>query len=259
MKIDYSGYGTIYNGDCLEVMKEIEDKSVDSIICDLPYGTTQNKWDTIIPFDKLWEQYKRIIKDNGAIVLFGSEPFSSHLRMSNIKMYKYDWIWIKERGTGFGNAKRQPLRKTENISIFYNNQCYYNPKLEELNKPYNHVLPIVDSSNYNGGYKSMRNQKRIVKKYTHSYPNNVLNFARPYNKNLLHPTQKPVALLEYLIKTYTNENELILDNTMGSGTTCVASINTNRKFIGIEQDEKYFNISKERIEDSLHYLKLFDN
>ena len=253
MKIDYDGYGTIYNGDCLEVMKEIEDKSIDSIICDLPYGTTACSWDTIIPFEPLWEQYKRIIKDNGAIVLFGNEPFSSMLRMSNIEYYKYDIIWQKEKPSNPFTIKKQFGRVHENISIFYKKTPTYNPQMIEREnvtnpKPMKGDLNIDETNVITGVYKHSEDYNPYL-----IYPISVQKFNRDSKKGVkkLHPTQKPVALIEYLIKTYSNEDDIILDNTMGSGTTCVASINTNRKFIGIEKDENYFNITKKRIEERI--------
>ena len=234
----------IHQGDCLELMKDIPDKSIDMILCDLPYGTTQCKWDVIIPFDKLWEQYKRIIKDNGAIVLFGSEPFSSALRMSNIKNYKYDWIWEKEQGTGFARSKKQPLRKYEIISVFYKTQPFYNSQGEKLEKP--RKIKRKANSNNNSDSDSLAKAEDRVSVYTHTTKHTLLRFNRERG---LHPTQKPVALMEYMIKTYTNEGDLVLDNCTGSGTTGVACINKNRTFILIELDEKYFNIAKKRIEE----------
>ena len=231
-------------GDCLELMKDIPDKSIDMILCDLPYGTTSCKWDVIIPFDKLWEQYNRIIKDNGAIVLFGSEPFSSKLRMSNLKNYKYDWKWLKSRKTGFQMVRKRPLKCYEDILVFYNKQpTYYNTELIKLEKPINSYR-----KNGKGGtlLNTIKCQKGRTQEYT-NYNKDTLCFNNEHNVNALHPTQKPVALLEYLIKTYTNEGDTVLDNCMGSGSTGVASINTNRNFIGIELDENYFNIAKERI------------
>ena len=231
-------------GDCLEVIKTIEDNSIDAIITDPPYGTTACKWDSVIPFEPMWEQLNRIIKPNGAIVLFGSEPFSSALRMSNINNYKYDWIWEKTTKTNHLNAKKQPLRRSELISVFYKKQPTYNPQglieTEVSNFRPNHFK-------YKKGEKIYGEQKKHnnKSKYT-NYPDNILIFPNP-NNNSLHPTQKPTVLMEYLIKTYTNENETVLDFTMGSGTTGVACKNTNRNFIGIEQDDKYFNIAKERI------------
>lgn len=227
-------------GDCLELMKEIPQKSIDLILCDLPYGTTACKWDSVIPFEPLWKQYNRIIKNNGAIVLFGAEPFSSALRMSNIKNYKYDWVWKKPNSTTPNLAKIQPMRIYELISVFYKKQPTYNPQMRE-GKPY------TWNSKRSGGEASniqYAQDKAIVNTGTR-YPINILEFGQERG---LHPTQKPVPLLEYLIKTYTNEKETVLDNCMGSGSTGVACMNTNRNFIGYELDENYFNIAKERIE-----------
>lgn len=231
----------LYQGDCLEVMKEIKDKSIDMILCDLPYGTTKCKWDVIIPFDKLWEQYNRIIKDNGAILLFGSEPFSSELRLSNKENYKYDWIWDKVKPNGHLVAKYRPMQRTENISVFGNGKLNYYPIMVDRDKP--KKSKEYSRTEIMGGISN--STEKIVNK---KYPQNVLIYSNASQKNKLHPTQKPVELLEYLIKTYTNENDLVLDNCMGSGSTGVACKNTNRKFIGIELDEKYFNIAKERID-----------
>lgn len=193
----------------------------------------------------------RIIKPNGVIVIFGSEPFSSALRMSNIKNYKYDWIWEKDKGTNFAISNKQPLRKTENISVFYKKQPFYNSKGEKLDKPYKHTLPISksDSNKGAGNHNLNEDGSRKYVTYTHSKKHNLVYFARESQTKSLHPTQKPVALMEYLIKTYTNEGETVLDFTMGSGTTGVAAKNLNRYFIGIELDETYFNIAKERIEN----------
>jgi len=233
-------------GDCLEVMKDIPDASVDAIITDPPYGTTACKWDSVIDFDLMWEQLNRIIKPNGAIVLFGSEPFSSALRMSNIKNYKYDWVWDKKMVTGFALCKKQPMRNHENIMLFYKLQPTYNWQKREVKKPFGKILDGVSSENY-GNLKNKG--KRGV-----GYPKTIIEFPKPNNlskKDLggKHPTQKPVALMEYLIKTYTNENETVLDFTMGSGSTGVAAKNLNRNFIGIEQDQKYFKIAKNRINE----------
>lgn len=235
----------IYNMDCLEGMKRIDDKSIDMLLCDLPYGTTQCKWDTIIPFDELWKQYNRIIKDNGAIVLFGSEPFSSHLRLSNLKMFKYDWIWDKVKGTGFLNAKRQPMRNHEIISVFYKKQCLYNPQKttgHKLKQSYRRKELQTEV------YGEMKND--YYYESTERYPRSIQIFSTDTQNSSLHPTQKPVALCEYLIKTYTNEDEIVLDNCIGSGTTAVACINTNRKYIGFELDENYYNIATERINNT---------
>lgn len=234
----------LWQGDCLELMKDIPDKSVDCIITDLPYGTTQCKWDTIIPFEPLWEQYNRIIKDNGAVVLFVTEPFSSHLRLSNLKNYKYDWIWDKVKGTGFLNAKRQPMRNHELISVFYKKQCTYNPQ-----KTYGHKMKKSYRSKdlQTDVYGEMKND--YTYESTERYPRSIQVFSTDTQNSSLHPTQKPVALIEYLIKTYTNDGELVFDSCMGSGTTGVACINTNRRFIGIELDNNYFDIAKERISE----------
>lgn len=223
-------------------MKEIPDQSVDMILCDLPYGATRCKWDTVIPLEPLWAQYKRVIKTNGAIVLFGSEPFASRLRLSNLEWYKYDWIWDKVKGTGFLNAKKQPMRNHENILVFYGKQCVYNPQ-----KTFGHVRKQA--------YKSKRLQTEVygeqksdtVYDSTERYPRSIQVFSTDTQKSSLHPTQKPVALLEYLIRTYTNEHETVLDSCMGSGSTGVACVNTNRNFIGMELDERYFQIAKKRI------------
>ena len=236
----------LIQGDCLEKMKDIPDKSIDMILCDLPYGTTACKWDTIIPFEPLWEQYKRIIKDNGAIVLTASQPFTSALVMSNIKWFKYEWVWEKEMGTGFGNANRQPLRNIENILVFYNKQATYNPQFTK-GKPYktnsnggNHKASVYADGGLNS-IETINSGKR--------FPKQIIKINR--DKSKLHPTQKPVALFEYLIKTYTNEGDLVLDNCMGSGTTGVACKNLNRNFIGIELDPEYFKIAEKRINENL--------
>ena len=233
----------IYNEDCLEGMKRIPTKSVDMILCDLPYGTTACKWDTIIPFEPLWGQYKRIIKDDGAIVLFGSEPFSSKLRMSNLKLYKYDWIWNK---TTFANqmcAKFQPLKIQENISVFSKKKHIYHPQgLLEINKITKQGSKITD--NNGGGVR----KTEYFQQYT-NYPRNILEFK--LDKQKLHSTQKPVALFEYLIKTYTDEGETVLDNCIGSGTTAIACINTKRNYIGFELDTSYYNIANKRIQDTI--------
>ena len=235
-------------GDCLELMKSIPDGSVDMVLTDPPYGTTACKWDSVIPFEPMWAELKRVIKPNGAIVLFGSEPFSSALRMSNIKNYKYDWVWQKSP-TGFLNAKKMPMKSVENIIVFYNKLPTYNPQgiTKIKNKTIrNHSTKIertqIGLSTHNGG----RLRETYIQSFT-GYPNQTLMFS---NDKGLHPTQKPVSLLEYLIKTYTNEGETVLDFTMGSGSTGVACVNTNRNFIGIELDEEYFEIAKKRIEET---------
>ena len=234
-------------GDCLEEMKEIEDGSIDMILADLPYGTTNCKWDIVIPFEPLWEQYWRIIKANGAIVLFGSEPFSSHLRLSHIKYYKYDWIWEKPQGTGFLNAKKRPLLSIENICVFYKFFGIYYPQFDK-GDPYK--FSHKNNSSSNQKYGEFKEVERINEGTR--YPKTILRFNNKTARDQgLHPTQKPVLLLEYLIKTYTNEGEMVLDNVMGSGSTGVACVNTGRRFIGIEKDEKYFQIARERISDAI--------
>lgn len=231
-------------GDCLELMKDIPDGSIDMILCDLPYGTTACKWDTIIPFEPLWEQYKRIIKDNGAIVLFGSEPFSTELRHSNLKMFKYDWIWEKEQGVNFQLCKYQPLKIHETISVFSKKTHLYFPQgLIEINKK--------KSNKNKGGNLGHQSSEKIRNEYTQKYSNYPKSVIRFNRQRGLHPTQKPVALLEYLVKTYTNESDVVLDNCMGSGSTGVACVNTGRKFIGMELDDKYFEIAKQRIEEAV--------
>tara|TARA_R110000796_G_scaffold173935_1_gene290909 strand:- start:607 stop:1353 length:747 start_codon:yes stop_codon:yes gene_type:complete len=230
----------LWHGDCLELMQNIPAGSIDAIICDPPYGTTACKWDSVIDFGLMWEQLNRVIKPNGAIVLFGSEPFSSALRMSNIKNYKYDWIWDKKIPSGMGYAKFQPMRRSEQISVFYKNRATYNPQMRLRDKPIK-----------SGGVKHSESahirvkQPNFKKTYTHKNPTNIIQFDK-IRKGSQHPCQKPVLLMEYLIGTYTNEGETVLDFTMGSGTTLVACQNTKRKGIGIEQDDKYFNIAQER-------------
>jgi DNA modification methylase len=234
---------TVYEGDCLEVMPKIPDKSVDMILCDLPYGTTACKWDVVIPFDKLWEQYKRIIKSNGAIVLFGSEPFSSYLRLSNIKQYKYDWYWHRDRASNHMNAKKQPMRNIETISVF--NCSQYNPIMEYWGDPSHSVGKAkgkVSKCATTGNFNQMTGNTEINIKY----PRTLRYFAIPHPR--IHPTEKPVALFEYLIKTYTNEGELVLDNCAGSGTTAEACLRTNRNYILIEKEHKYVDIARERIQ-----------
>lgn len=237
-------------GDCLEVMKTIPDKSIDMILCDLPYGTTKCKWDIVIPFKPLWEQYERVIKDSGAIVLFGSEPFSSALRMSNIKEYKYDWIWDKVVAGGGLLANKQPLRQHENIMIFYKKQPTYNKQMTEPTNP-NFFNTMGKNSNFGEIYSKTQSKRGSEKRKNPTTIIAVNKFQQECNSaNRLHPTQKPLELIEYLIKTYTNEGQTVLDNCMGSGSTGVACKNLNRDFIGIELDETYFNIAKQRIEES---------
>lgn len=235
----------LQRGDCLELMKDLQDHCVDMILCDLPFGVTRANWDIPIDLDKLWAEYKRIIKENGAICLFGIEPFASRLRLSNLKMYKYDWIWDKVKSTGFLNAKKQPLRCHEVICVFYNKQCTYNPQKTQGHEKKAAKRKRTGTVLYNPG------NKETVYESTERYPRSIQVFSSDVQKSALHPTQKPVALLEYLIKTYTNEGELVLDNCMGSGSTGVACVNTSRNFIGMEKDESYFEIAKDRIDQIL--------
>lgn len=222
-------------GNCLEKMKDIPDGSVDMVLCDLPYGTTQNKWDSVIPFDALWKEYKRICK--GSVVLTAAQPFTSSLVMSNINEFKYCWVWKKSKPTGHLNAKKQPLRNTEDIVVFYKNQTTYNPL---GTRPTDVMVSRTNRGNY--GECSKTTRQTVT-----GYPTTILDFR---TENGIHPTQKPVALMEYLIRTYTNEAETVLDNTMGSGTTGVACVNTGRNFIGIELDEGYFKIAEKRIAEA---------
>jgi len=242
----------LYKGDCLEEMKKIPDGSVDLVLTDPPYGTTACKWDSVIPFEPMWEQLKRVIKPNGAIVLFGSQPFTSVLVMSNPDWFKYDWCWKKPRGTGHLNAKKQPLRDKEDVLVFYQSQPIYNPQFA-VGKPYTKLkggkqtkVSEHGATTYGKFYKGaeFRNDNDGRR-----YPKQVLEFG-VVERGTVHPTQKPVALMEYLIRTYTNEGETVLDFTMGSGSTGVACVNTGRKFIGIELDEHYFGIAQERISNA---------
>lgn len=236
----------LYCGDCLEIMNKLPDKSVDLILVDPLYGTTKCKWDVVIPFEKLWEQYKRLIKENGAILIFASEPFASKLRISNLEWYKYDLYWKKEKPTNFMNLKKRPGKLTENICVFYNDQPTYNPQMVK------HEGKLVKNSpkaKFNSEVSSKWD--RQITPYIdtgYRYPCDILEFRREKLGSTVHPTQKPIALVEYLIKTYSNECDLILDSCMGSGTTGVGCKNLNRDFIGIELDEKYYNIAKNRIE-----------
>jgi len=241
-------------GDCLELMKEIPDKSVDMVLCDLPYGTTRISWDTAIPFPKLWEQYQRIITDRGAILLFGDEPFASNLRMSNPKLYRYDWIWQKEKGTNFFHAKTMPMKVSETISVFYKHLPIYNPQMTK-GTPYVKKNKHTARKHY-GDYEK-KGWKETNKNEGYRYPINILKYScDDNNRNRKHPSQKPVALLEYLIKTYTQENDIVLDSCMGSGSTGVACINTNRNFIGYELQQDYFKIAEKRISDAIDARRL---
>jgi len=243
----------LYLGDCLELMKDIPDKSIDAIICDLPYGTTYCQWDIVIPFEPLWQQYERVIKDNGAIVLFGSQPFTSALVMSNPKMFKYEWIWEKAVGSNFATLKYQPMKEHENILVFSKGTHKYFPILQERKGSgserikYNYNASNTLTGETTGSLKNLAKSKSFNELRN---PSSVQYFNNREKERGLHPTQKPVALMEYLIKTYTNEGETVLDNTMGSGTTGVACVNTNRNFIGIEIDPTYFAIAERRIKEA---------
>ena len=240
-----NGYSLLF-GDCLERMKEIPDGSVDLILTDPPYGTVKCSWDSVIPFEPMWNELKRIIKPNGAIVLFGAEPFSSLLRCSNIKDFKYDWVWEKSKATGFLNSKRQPLRAHEIISVFYSKPPTYTPQMTE-------------GVAYNKGVRKEQTQNDVygsfdqveVKSDGLRFPRSVQYFKTAESEGGFHKTQKPVALLEYLIKTYTQENETVLDFTFGSCSTGVSALNTNRRFVGVEMEEKYFDIGVNRMQESI--------
>ena len=268
----------LYNGDCLIEMDKIPDKSVDCIICDLPYGTTSCSWDTIIPFDKLWKQYERIIKDNGAIVLFGSQPFTSLLIASNIKNFKHEWIWEKQKAGNFMGVNYAPLKYHENIAVFSFGNIKFNPQKynvltidDIMSLDRSKMIELFDNREYDR-YSKIDNRNTINNPLTNKdwigcdikrtrskddgtrFPKSVLKINKIINGNV-HPTQKPVALLEYLIKTYSNEGDIILDNTMGSGSTGVACVNTNRNFIGIELNKEYFDIASNRIVEALNKQK----
>ena len=245
-------------GDCLELMQDIPDKSIDAIIADLPYGTTACKWDSIIPFEPLWEQYKRIIKDNGAIVLFGSQPFTSALVVSNPSLFKYPLVWKKTRVQGFAQAPYRFMTEHEDILIFSKGGCAKNAKIRMKYNPQNLIYRPKISKGKKANASAHRIRKTDQKSFTSqwtNYPKSIIEIGSEF-KDIVHPTQKPVALMEYLIKTYTNEGETVLDNTMGSGTTGVACVNTNRNFIGIELDDKYFEIAERRINDAIREKQL---
>lgn len=235
-------------GDCLDEMRQIPDGSVDMVLCDLPYGTTQNKWDAVIPFEALWTEYRRVCKPTAPIVLFAAQPFTSALICSNLKDFKYSWIWKKSQAVGHLNAWKQPMRNTEDIAVFYAKQCTYLPILAD--KPLKNIRPQTTRTKTSDNYGS---HKLDVFKCPadKTMPATVLEFNN--EQGTVHPTQKPVALMEYLIRTYTNEGDTVLDNTMGSGTTGVACVNTGRNFIGIERDPDYFMIAFDRI-DSARFI-----
>jgi len=234
----------LMQGDCLELMKDIPDKSIDMILCDLPYGTTACSWDTIIPFEPLWEQYERIIKDNGAIVLTASQPFTSALVMSNPKLFKYEWVWDKVKPSTGLHAKHQPLRQHESVLIFSKRKATYKPIMTKANNR-KETITSNNGEAFGGAMVTRRHDNKGK-----SYPRSILTLSNANQRGKVHPTQKPVELFEYFIKTYTNEGDTVLDNCMGSGTTGVACKNLNREFIGMELDEGYFNIAKERIENA---------
>ena len=247
----------LFKGDCLELMQQIPEGSIDMVLCDPPYGMIGCKWDSILPFDQLWKNYFRVCKKNAAMVIFGAQPFSSLLVTSNIKMYKHEWIWKKNAGSNFAFVKYQPMKEHEEILVFCEGKLLYNPIMQERAEsgwkrqkaPITFNVCTTDNNMYSG----IKNGVVTKKIGPMRYPSSVQNFKRERG---LHPTQKPVALLEYLIKTYTNEGMTVLDNCMGSGSTGIACLNTNRKFIGIEKDEKYFEIAKKRIENHKPQLEL---
>lgn len=240
---------TLLQGDCLELLKDLPDGSVDMVLCDLPYGTTACKWDSVIPFEPLWEQYKWITKQSSAIVLFADEPFESSLIMSNKKMFRHKWVWDKGRGSNFQNAKFSPMKCTEDIAVFYSKKPIYNPQFW-FSKLYRTTeRPRKNQINGLGGGSVSNYCTATISDDGKRYPLNLLQFKRDGDR--VHPTQKPVALLEYLIRTYTNPGMTVLDNCMGSGSTGVACVNTGRKFIGMELDPGYFEMAKQRIEKAV--------
>lgn len=236
----------LQKGDCIKLMHYLPDKSVDLILCDLPYGITNHKWDTVIPFDKLWPEYERVIKDHGAIVLFGAEPFSTKLRMSNLKLYRYDWIWLKSRATLFQLSHKRPMNQHELVSVFYKHLPTYNPQMR-IGKPYK--IKGGNTRKKSGFIGQDFKQIPVNNKGTR-FPTTILRFPNS-NAKRYHPTEKPINILSYLIKTYTNENDVVLDNCMGSGSTGVACMRLNRKFIGYELNGHYFDVAKERINKEL--------
>lgn len=254
---------TLYNDDCFNIFPQIEDKSVDMICCDLPYGVLNKsnksaQWDSILPFDKLWEEYERVIKDNGAIVLFGQGMFSAELMLSNKKLWRYNLIWDKNRTSGFLNANRMPLRKHEDIMVFYKKLPIYNPQMEKC-EPHqrNHNRGKMDKKHTNRCYGNFADLPTVVS--DEKFPTSIISISTEHkNGKFFHPTQKPIALLEYLIKTYTNEGYLVLDNCMGSGTCGIACKNLNRNFIGVEKEKEYFDIAEKRINETIKEQTLFD-
>lgn len=263
--INYSNMiepNSLHLGDCLDIMKDIPDNSIDCIICDLPYGTTDCAWDSVIPMQPLWEQYKRILKHQGSVLLFGSEPFSTMLRMSNLDWYKYDWIWEKSSSAGFVHAKNMPMKRHEVISVFSGASMGHESLLGENRMTYNpqglipcHKVSVNAKGKFGGVVGTRPSHKDVVVSEWTNYPSSILKFDN--DGDGWHPTQKPVDLLRYLILTYSNQNDIILDNCMGSGTTCVAAIKEKRRYIGIEKEEKYFRIANKRIEQEKMQLNLF--
>jgi len=234
----------VIKGDCLEEMMDIEPKSVDMILCDLPYGTTKNKWDSIIPLNKMWEDYKRIIKDNGIIILTAQDKFTAKLMLSNEKLHRYNLVWNKVLTSGFLNANRMPLRVHEDICIFYKKLPTYNPIKTLGKKNHSKGEMNTDINNNYGKYNKVDNVEKLGDM---KHPKSIISFEKPHPSKSVHPTQKPVALFEYLIKTYTNEGDLVLDNCAGSGTTGIAARNLNRDYILIEKEQKYIDIIKQRL------------
>ena len=244
----------LWKGDCLQLMDNIPDKSVSLILADLPYGTTKNDWDIILDFDLMWEQYERIIKDNGAIVLFAQSPFDKKLAMSNIKLFRYEWIWEKTSATGFLNASKMPLKAHENILVFYKKAPTYNPIMTKGHMKVSaaaHKINCKESSNYG---KQMHTKDYCSDE---RFPRSVLKFKTDKQKNAQHPTQKPIALIRYLIKTYTDENDVVLDNVMGAGTTPIGCVQTNRQYIGIEQEKQFYNMAVNGVKKAKGNVGLF--
>ena len=249
------GLNTIHQGDCLELMKEIPDKSVDMILCDLPYGqTARNKWDTVIPFEKLWEQYNRIIKENGSITLFANGLFTSDLMQSNRKNWKYNLVWNKVLASGHLNANKQPMRVHEDIVVFYKKQPAYNSQKIEGKASHSVGKAKGVSQEEHSRNTNYGEFKKVQTEGTLKHPKSILEFQKPHPSTTIHPTQKPVELCEWLTKTYTNEDNVVLDNCIGSGTTAIAAINTKRNWIGIEMDEGYVELANERIKNHLHNI-----
>lgn len=237
----------LWHGDCLNLMKDIDTNSIDMVLVDLPYGTTQCKWDSILPLKDLWTEYNRIVKDNGAMLFHCAQPFTSNLIMSNPKNFKYEWIWEKSKASNYLNAKKQPLRAHESIAVFYRRPCTYNPQMTQ-GEAYNKGTALRETDVY-GSQRAVE-----VKSDGERYPRTVQYFVTAEKEGKLHPTQKPIALAEYFVKTFSNAGDTVLDNTMGSGTTGVACVNLDREFIGIEKDRKYFDIAVERISEAEDYI-----